>query len=977
MSLTLPSDFTTRSRIRLEDFVVLVEIYYNDTDSYKLATKSCIVSDVQYLGIIEDSGTFSEVWNVFEDNSVSLSVPEITIIDYTSEADLDGSFRFSDLLASNGVIGNSIKIYYGFIGTALSQFLKVFDGTVENVTIDDKIGIACKSNELPDTLINGRKLSWADQELGGEAVPTGVFIPQDADGLYLPVPFGNHWNAPLVCFNKVDYESSNYSSFETHWAEMDVEYNSALMSSTQSQIITCTQPNTLTNTPKLLVYQEGIQPAYNPRLDDSPNTKQLDGYVPIYEYAYRGGQNFDTQWYSTDSGGFNAPGVKINVPTSLTGFNLDNTVFASVPLRLYRQSESMNIQGQDSADSDEALANIFDGDDSTYWSMTVDGGENGSMWVSVEAPLDRNLRTDENYRVYKNRPIWTPESDDEYTTLVMGRYEISRTNTSSANTASYVEAYMWSFLGETPPVSEGNDWIGVGTDSWQNGNAWQNFVGLTYFGREGVIPYSGNADYANNLGYNYNSKPFVRNFNSTDSHLIDFGSDRIGNRPWYETFVAPAGNDIGTDPEVHSYVLANMGGYPQLRRAALNQDLKAILQYSPRTSTGSITMEIWNTYLESFENLSYDHGSSLYTALKGVMVGDPENDMLSVPNGSGNNYNLQRPIEYLEFIYRSKLDAEEADFNYNEWALGDDDWTEVYGAKRTGSGFVIVDETQMNQFVKEYCEDELFTSYRDNRNLLRFSLFPKDPLTISGTPTVISHSDLTNYKTYFSPISKLAAEVKSVLTDYVYADGTFVNNTSWAVNDLFYDYNYWKRDNTSTNNTLIKDKIERKYTSYVKPDLVTYGGFAWTCQRTGTTSTPGTNSDWVKCPEISGAYGSVSAFSDSASYIGVDAEANAVASLYLNQYANLHRMVDIETSNKEYLSLEIGDICEFSGMPRKCLGLTFKGWDGDTSTTYQTVNGQKCTYKFIVTSISREAETVRATLVNLHNLTDLSVKRTK
>lgn len=976
MSITLPSAFTVRNNMRIEDFVVLVEIFYSETDSYKLATKSCVVDGSQWLGIVSDGGVFTENWNIFEDNTVALSVPEIRIIDYTSEADLDGSFRFSELLVSAGVVGNRIKVYYGFIGLPLSGFLTVFDGVVENVSIDSDILISCQTNELPETLCNGRKLSWENQEIGEEDVPLGVTVPEESDGLYLPVPFGNQWNSPLVNFNIVNYSENEYSFFEAHWAEADSEWAGTLSSSTQSQIVNSTQPNTLTQTEKLLVYQEGVQNDFNPNLDATRKIQPLNGYVPVYRYGYRGGQNFDTQWYSTSSGSFNMPGLKVELPTSSTSFNLDATVFANVPIRLYRQSESYHIQYQDSDDGNSAVANMFDGDDNTWWSMTGEAGADMSVWVSVEAPLDRNLRTDENFRVYTNRPIWVPESDDEYTTLMMGRYDISRTSTGSTNTESYVEGYLWSFIDETPPVSGGNQWL---TEWVYNGSdSWSNFVGLTYFGREGLIPYQ--VGHLNpDLGYNYVTYPFIRNI-STESHVINFATDKIGNRPWYESFVAPAGNDIGLDPEVHSYTLAQMGSYPHLRRQALNNNLKGIVQLAAYVANGLVTMDVRNLWLESFENIPYDLGSGLYAPLTGVKIGDPENELLSAPNGIGNNYVLQRPIEYLELIYRSKLGATEDDFNYNEWALGDDDWTEVYGQKRTGSGFVFrpTEEYKMRDFVSQYCQDELFTSYRDNRSKFRFVILPKDPLTIIGTPTVISHSDLVSYKTYFSPLSNLFAEIKSLKTDFIYADDTFVNDTAWIVSDLSYEFDYWKRNNTRANNTLIKELIEKKFTSYIKPDMVTYGGYAWTCQKTGTTSIPGVNKDWSKCPEISGAYGSVSAWTGGyEGYIGVDAEPTVIANLFLNQWANLHRMVDIETKDRKYLTLEVGDICEFASMPKACLGLTFKGWNSDSSTTSVTVNGQRCTYKFMVTNISRGEDSVTATLMNLHCLEDLTIKKLK
>lgn len=987
MALTLSSDFSARARIRYADYVALVHVYYSGVASYKFSTKSCVIDGAQYLGIIEDIDELTETWNVFGENNVAVSVPSITLQDYTTETGFGELYRFSDVLGQAGIVGSDIDIRVGYLDTALSTFTTIFDGTIENVTVDDKITLECRSNDIPDDNINGRQISYKLQTLGTTSVTNLLSLPKEAEGLYLPVVFGQHWNSPLVCYNVETYATvvDGIPQFDssTYWCSNDIGYQpNDIINSGQSYIKTLYQANINDYSSLIYLFQEGQNTGESKAaLDLADGDLQLDGYVPGYEIGYRGGRNFTKTVFT--SGIITLPGVQLSYPTVSGSINTDYSWFANVPLRMFLAGTgsgyvylSPNLV---SSDGEANLYKIFDGDEDTYWSYTT-SGNSARITISVDIPLYQNLRVDENFAVHKNRPIFIPEKQitgDEYNMLLMGRSSIRPTSTRTLNGYFWVSKVFEAFLGSTPPA-----YYPAFTTDFSNPSGYYNFIGTTFFGRNANIhSYVSGVDY----GYNYLSDPFIKN-RSSSGHLIDFANDQIGydeENTGYQSFVGDAGNTLSTAPYW-------MGTYPFLQRKVLNKNLKGNLTVGFLYS-GILTERLHNLYFESYESIPYDLGGHIYTHMSGITIDNSDVVMLSCDNtGPINGYMLKRPNEYLEMIYQSKISGglTESNYNYNEWALSDDDWKEVYGTVRDKSGFTLIEETNASEFVKEYCKDELWTSYRDNLGKFRFVIIPKDPLTIVINSITIDYKDLTNFKTYYSPLSNLCSEIKSLKTDYVYANETYVNDTAWKIYpNGNYDFGYWKRSNSYTNNGFVKDVMDKKYTSYTDPSVVLYSGAWYTCQISHTSnssyvthshSDPGYDDEryWIKCTS-----GLVppngSAWATSTKYYGYDAEAEVIASLHINQWCNLHRMVDIETDVLNYFQLEIGDIVDFTNFPGKWLGLDIQGWNGNTTTSGIVVNGQTVTHKGIVTSIKRGTNSIKASVMQLHKLDDILVTRVK
>lgn len=988
MALILSSDFSARARIRYADYVALVHVYYSGVASYKFSTKSCVIDGAQYLGIIEDIDELTETWNVFGENNVAVSVPSITLQDYTTETGFGELYRFSDVLGQAGIVGSDIDIRVGYLDTALSTFTTIFDGTIENVTVDDKITLECRSNDIPDDNINGRQISYKLQTLGTTSVTNLLSLPKEADGLYLPVVFGQHWNTPLVCYNVESYstlvDGIPQLDSSTYWCSNDIGYQpNGIINSGAAQIKTIYHPNISQSGAVIYIYQEGQNTDESKAaLDLTDGDLQLNGYVPGYTTGYGGGQNFSTLVFT--SGSVTLPGVQVSFPTASGSINTDYTWFTNVPLRMFIDGVGTDYFYTNShvsaSDGEANISKIFDGDHSTKWSFTSSGVVGGSVRMVVSVPLEQNLRVDEKLAVHKNRPIFIPEKQitgDEYNMLLMGRTSVKPDATKTLNGYLWISNVFYSFLGSTPPAIDPS--FGF---SETNPSGYYNFVGATFFGRNANIhTYASGGQY----GYNYLSLPYEKNIN-TSGHLVDFANDQIGydeDNTGFQAFIGDAGNMSSFSPYW-------MGTYPFLQRKVLNQNLKGLLSFSVAYS-GLLTVDIHDVYWESYEALPYDLGGYLYTHVSGITIDNSDVVMLSCDNtGPINGYMLKRPNEYLEMIYQSKISGglTESNYNYNEWALSDDDWKEVYGTVRDKSGFTLIEETNASEFVKEYCKDELWTSYRDNLGKFRFVIIPKDPLTIVINSITIDYKDLTNFKTYYSPLSNLCSEIKSLKTDYVYANETYVNDTAWKIYpNGNYDFGYWKRSNSYTNNGFVKDVMDKKYTSYTDPSVVLYSGAWYTCQISHTSnssyvthshSDPGYDDEryWIKCTS-----GLVppngSAWATSTKYYGYDAEAEVIASLHINQWCNLHRMVDIETDVLNYFQLEIGDIVDFTNFPGKWLGLDIQGWNGNTTTSGIVVNGQTVTHKGIVTSIKRGTNSIKASVMQLHKLDDILVTRVK
>ena len=376
-------------------------------------------------------------------------------------------------------------------------------------------------------------------------------------------------------------------------------------------------------------------------------------------------------------------------------------------------------------------------------------------------------------------------------------------------------------------------------------------------------------------------------------------------------------------------------------------------------------VRFYKLYGLSAGSISLDEESLLYGSATGMML-DSSNSLTSTPQTT-NDYTLKRPYEYLEFLITEK----DTDLTIgSEFSTVSGLWTNFYGTARDGSGFSITEEKKLNEFVTEYTSNEPYTIYPSEDGTVHFKML-KRTYSDGDEDDTVDFNDFTDFEMYMSDSSKVCSEIKHLKTGYQYTLETYTEDINWRLVSGLYDYSFWKANNTTDNNKLFVEKLEKQYTSYTEVDIVTHGGKHWGCIRTNTNQTPAADSLYWR--ELSSAV-ATNAWNNSTEYKGEDAENREIAKYYLNQWANRHRMVKFSTKNLEYLKYLIGDIIQFTNVPYTLLGLEVKGFNGSSSFT-TTVNGQTIYAAFIITNVQKDLDRITIETMQLHNLNSYSVER--
>lgn len=987
--ITLPTAFINSSGTNQTDLICLAHLYYDASNYLKFCTEADTTALPGYMGCLDASSIqWSAKWDISGTNKVTLSVPEIIL---QNETYPDNSDSVVSMLMSSGCVGGRAVLLIGYKGhTVATDFVTIYDGKTEDVTFTgSKITLTLTNSSLPSTPINGRQIN--NRLIGTDDYSASITIPDESDGRYLPVPFGNQWNSPCVLYRGTEEDSTYWAYHDNAWhADFNATYLIPLAFKRDNVRDAGTQ-----STPYVMLV---------------PNEGAL---VTIYSTGYK---DATMVLVGTDASAGNLRYLRIVGPNVADSQALYGQRYhVNVPLRMYRDSNAAatftNIAATVPTDAD--LDKILTGDIGEYVtaSQNVDGTTSRIVFNAV---LDyvKQLRSSSNFSVNPNWPIHIPQpdnpTDDGYTMLLMGVFSFDRAGSPDEFVSrNFIHSFR---IGKDPLAATPSTIMPATSDSedtfldaWAGGS-YENYIGCTFVGRilHGDYP-PGSGHWYNqenggqDAGYHYYTHTYAHDAGSdiAGGNELDLANDRVGIDQ-----VADAGNLEGRHPESNQNTIsAAMGDRPFLRRNALDEGVgfRINMMWNDTSSgTADVTATFKALYWEAFEDIAFDWDEDKYTPLRGWVDSDYAADSLVTITGSETPAGFaNEAYKILEVIIRRKVGAASTDMN-GEWANIPLAYADMFSSDRTGSGFVTPtdEELPFDEFIEEYCKHEPFTVYIDTSGKYRFLMFPVNSTSYGGRTYFTAKTDGADYSWFdtfemgLTDKQFLCSQVDNCMTDRIYFDGSYVENHKWKIPSATYSYSYWDKDNSESSNKYRKEEIEKRFTSHVTPSRVANAsdstkGYNCLLSNSGTSiplvrAAEGDIKYWTPLAGDSSDWGSLTSYTASGqagSWVGWDSENRAVASYWLNQWCNRHRVIRFTTRKLSLMKFEIGDLIYFSGVPDTLLGLSVGGFNATALGTSATVNGQTVYDRFLITSINKTLTTIEIEAIQLHNLGQFIVDR--
>lgn len=770
MAITLSTNFSKAATSKQSDVVVLVHLWRDVSNYYALSTFPITISTVQYLSVVDDVGSWGESWNITSDNNVASTPPTVTLNQYS---DIVGTLNLQGLFGSYAFSGKKLQIYIGYSTfTSLADFHLGYDGYVDSFEFrGNTVVIEGRKNEIPDVDINGAKITWNDGKIGGTAF-TALNIPKESDGKFIPVVFGNHWNAPAIPY---DLDSSGNLYFATNdytWGQGITDYDPL-----KSRV----RWNTTRTSVAIFVMDNGY-------------------LVPVYELGYAGQATLAS---AIDSGAnrWHGPMVKITNPSASDQLLSDGQIFANVPLRLTYLAQTPTYYQITSHDSDSDLYKVFDRDESsvTYWTFTGDS-DNGLHWAEITGillDLHRNLRTDHRQCVHPLRPIHIPEfkgdltTPDEYIVLLMAR--LGHTVSGATKTNSIT-------LGG---ILVGADGSGVTTCGSTQGYSVQSSPSGT--------------------GYNFVSR--VGKQNVGGDNVIDFTTDTVGLGDGY---VADAGNH-GTS------TYQSEGALPILSRSALDRWPSFTIRFSCQGTDSvldvyDVAFEAFQIVDMPLDTPIYTESSGM------EVDPVEDNLTSRVPSDTGKyaperGIQFMELILRKAGVTTAELASEWASA-YNTWGYMFSTIRDNSGFV-TPTDEPLTAQQLLKEYVKGepwtvYRDSRKYYRFP----VLPFSEW----VTTMSLPTYeLDHNDFTEFEIGLTPYENIISEIRSLKTDYIYGGDDYVMDNRWKISaSESYSYKYYDTDNSYAANRFALDSMEKRYTSASTPSIVENSGKYYSCVMSGT-----------------------------------------------------------------------------------------------------------------------------------------------
>lgn len=924
------------------------KVYLVQLGSLYLSSSPIVVDGVQYTPCINAMQSTQLKWNLLEENNVSISSPQLEVQNYT----YDDSSSLLDIIVSDTVVGKSVKIYVTYEGLSLADSFLLAEYYVDffSVQSDRTILFNLKSSISNDVLVNGRKVSIyknTTYKLGEDALAGTNKIPTEANGNVLPVSFGKGFAMPLVCY--------------AYNVETDATYSVDV----QGDLLFCAHDDAWWS--ELNNYSTTFNSFYQYNIDKTESkvfVKDNDSLIPIPQ----------TDWFNTAKTTYTVTndsdnvlrGIKIT--SSFNGsnhFGKDNSIFVAQPFRFVVESYDDSFKSADHIinpfTSISDVKAVFNGDrTSNLWTISTDGTNLRYIRININTALDinKNLRADSRGVVFNNRNISVLNTDRAafagYLSLAGNsgntyNCEDQPQNTDGASVTfnMFVDSKIPSastvyshFIPSTVAANDaGATTIAPGDDYNYN---------ITVFGDSTLAGFQNNIDFANDNNLLARPGAFVNKYTDTDAAYLR--------------------KVVVNDRNAMCRITVSLGTY---------------------TSGRNFDLKLANIHLLYNTNVPVAFNEPLSADMGNFCVITNENVLKSYNNPA--DYALSRPFEYVEAVLRAKCSATN-DTLGDGWLSIEDSYNTLYLKEQDGdfvdlrkdSGFSIIKETKLSEFLKDYLVAEQFSVFEDaDRKYNVVSL--KEKYEEGDVQYTVDFNKIKNIVTGFFD-TPLYYET-DVNTDYVHSLDTYQLSRRWKLTELTgFDYSFWKSDNTYANNVFIKsDGINKKYTtSSSSIARVKHNSKYWGCIRTHFSSVePGlSDSSYNYWTELSNTNDDATVYTgvadwNAVGYYGIDAENYLLARAYLNAHANKRRYISFESSDVDLQKLSLGDIISFSGVPYKFLGLNMKGF-ADNSTDFEVVvNAQTFYAAFIITSIKTTLNTVSIEATQLCDLAAIELDEVK
>ncbi|BDQ01950.1 MAG: hypothetical protein KatS3mg036_0504 [Ignavibacterium sp.] len=899
--------------------IILAHLYYNDTEYFAVATTQTVVDGVQYLGIINKFSDITQQWNILsQKNNITVTSPRLVLSDYQTP---DGYSIFDDFVYKH-IFGRRLVIFMTYEGLSLQDSLRAFDGWVDDVNFgNSSIIITGKTSIIPERQIAGRKINYDTQTIGDDPVPAGFKILKEFDKKVLPVVFGKHWCSPIV-----PYLQNNSIDWKRYYSSIDNKYSTSVVN--QSNIRTNIKHFNINKTASSILIEND------------------DYYTPLYETDFTS-DILKVYTIVTPDENF-SPGILLPFQGGHT--KRDGNIFVTVPLRYEARKDLpswFTIEGASSYDNKDNFPDVFNNLNTAPFVFTNNRSNFLRLWVKAKLDLNKNLRVDEQGHIRKLRRIHIPSTDSNNggQGFLLGRWEIN------IGAMGYFHDNIWTAVDIYPFVIH----------HWKDGFCGEPFDlqarNLPQYlgaGTLGLLTPDDCKTEPYNYWYNAQARIFT---NQTGSLFYDF---------------AEADNNRHIGLQGNEYITPDMGKAPFINRESFTgENLGAAIEFTAPTITlfsasTDDKVKLYKAYHLTAGAIDLSFGDNLYGATEGYTL-TISDELISAPAGI-NNYLMKRPYEFIEFLLRRSGETKLAStFNYQKINSA---WESVFSNKRDFSGFVIDKEITLDKFIDEYQQAEPFSVYVSEDDSFNIAIL-KATYTEQDIVDFLDYADATVFDMSLTDAKEVAAEINHIKTDYMHGLDDFVIDEHFRLDETQYDYSFWKANNTVENNTFVIENIEKKYSSYVTVDVVSYSGKYYGCAKT-CKNIPPTNSEyWTELiePQIG-----APVWNNSTLYAGEDAEAYMIAKFLLNQRANRHRVIQFETDNLSYLRFNVGDVVGVANVPKTLLGLHIKGFAGAENFT-ATVNNQTVYSAFVITSIRKSINRVEITAVQLHDLSAYNIIR--
>jgi hypothetical protein len=923
--INLSNDFNRRTALGDTRNILIAKLYYGvGTNDYLLiSTANCILGERQVLPILTSIDGCTSTWNLLDaNNNVTLAMPTLKIAEYTTP---DG-YSVMDEFNRTNFIGNIVEVRMGFADQEWEHMIPFITGTIEEISYDDhEISLEILAKQFSDINIGARKITSVSGLDNTDYA--GLTAPSKVLNKYIPVHFGQHWCAPIQLIHQDTAGKIYYCTQDTGWANF-----------ISSGVNTTTQYLNNINKTQLRIL-----------LSDN------EYYTPYHQYNTSGQQNYNSGLLPVATLGL--PALVFSTSGHFSNLS-DESFFCEVPMRYELSSNTYSYPAYGYAISG-TLSNIFNGgaEVAPDYQITFSGSNathdarNASFKFNTQISRDLNLRHTASGSIFPGRRVHVPYNefrDDDYSyydAFLLGHYSIycdRMADNANFNANTNLTVYNWF---ETAP--------GITSNITPYSNT---FIG----GARINLDINSNTSRVN--GYKYITKTY---YSGLDQDLIatDYTQNNLAGFPAYPPVVNGAG--IPIVPTVYENALNSL---PRLLRESwdkgTNKTIYSRFELNATTYYRNFIWKLFDLFLATRGKVSAPWDEFIYTPLSGFKIASTTG-WVSV-SGLGTNYQLKRPYEYLEAILR-KDGATASDLGLT-WSNVSGLWIDCHASLRDGSGFNLIDETKLSDFIKDYVKNELFTVYSDEQNKYQITQL-KSVYSQSDIVGLLDWNDSTSFAMDMTDTKNIKTEIKDLSTDYTEglgSDNKYNIVMSWKIPATEYNYSFYDSRNTYTKNKFYVDKLEKKYTSYVNPDRVTFGGVTYSCLRSCIDKAPIIpNRDYWRVAVAINT--SAPAYDSNTQYNGIDSENYIIAKRLLNQYANRHRVVTFKTNKLVYAKYQIGDIIGFANVPQTLLGMNILGFAGSTAFT-RTLNNQTVYGAFVVTGVKKSLDSIDITATQLHCL---------